>query len=175
MDLGRWSPPRGLARNCVGALLMLAGVGLMAMTARGVLNYRAAASRHGGEVVDLDADAGLQAGQRGFMARVVGTPVVVEPPNDPDFNLRVNTPVLVRNVEMFQWREVRIGDEVHYEQDWVGRPIDASHFEHPATPIRARSPLAANSSTPGWCGLADSTCRRRCCMHCPVPPRRHPT
>jgi len=57
---------------------------------------------------------------------------VVEPPNDPDFNLRVNTPVLVRNVEMFQWREVRIGDEVHYEQDWVGRPIDASHFEHPA-------------------------------------------
>jgi len=132
MDLGRWTPRRGLARNGVGALLMLAGLGLMAMTARGVLNYRAAADRHGGEVIDLDADVGPQAGQHGFMARIVGTPVVVEAPNDPEFNFRVNTPVLVRNVEMFQWREVRIGDEVHYEQDWVGRLIDASHFERPA-------------------------------------------
>ncbi len=132
MDIGRWTPTRGLARSCIGALLILAGVGLMAMTARGLLNYRAAAERHGGEVIDLDADTGPQAGQHGFMARVVGTPVVVEAPTDPEFNLRMSTPVLVRNVEMFQWREVRIGNEVHYEQDWVGRLLDASHFEKPA-------------------------------------------
>ena len=132
MDLGRWAPTRNLARSCAGALLVLAGVGLMAMTARGLLNYRAAAERHGGEVIDLDAEAGPQAGQHGFMARVVGTPVVVEAPTDPDFNLHVSTPVLVRNVEMFQWREVRVGDDVHYEQDWEGRLIDANHFERPA-------------------------------------------
>ncbi|MFZ0871327.1 MAG: TMEM43 family protein [Rhodanobacter sp.] len=132
MDLGRWAPTRALARSCIGALLVLAGVGLMAMTARGLLNYREAAARHGGEVIDLDADAGPQAGQHGFMARVVGTPVVVEAPTDPEFNLHVSTPVLVRNVEMFQWREVRIGADVHYEQDWVGRLLDASHFERPA-------------------------------------------
>jgi Transmembrane protein 43 len=132
MDLGRWTPTRGLARSCIGALLVLAGVGLMAMTARGLLNYRAAAERHGGEVIDLDADTGPQVGQHGFMARVVGTPVVVEAPTDPDFNLHVSTPVLVRNVEMFQWREVRVGDDVHYEQDWEARVIDANHFERPA-------------------------------------------
>jgi len=132
MKLGQWTPTRGLARNVIGILLILAGLGLMAMTARGVLNYRSAAERHGGEVIDLDADAGPQVGQHGFMARIVGTPVVVEAPTDSDFNLHVNTPVLIRNVEMFQWREVRIGDDVHYEQDWSGRLIDASHFEHPA-------------------------------------------
>jgi Protein of unknown function (DUF1625). len=66
------------------------------------------------------------------MARVVGTPTVVEAPTDPEFNLRADTPTLRRHVEMFQWREVRIGSNVHYEQDWVDHPLDASRFEQPA-------------------------------------------
>jgi hypothetical protein len=65
------------------------------------------------------------------MVRVVGTPTVVEAPRDPDFNLRVNTPLLVRHVEMFQWREVRVGSSVHYELDWVDHLLDAGHFEDP--------------------------------------------
>jgi hypothetical protein len=123
---------RGLACNAVGALLVLAGVALVAMTVHSQLNYRAAAARHGGEVIDLDHDASPQAGEHGTMVRLVGTPRVVEAPRDPDFNLRVNTPVLVRHVEMFQWREVHIGGDVHYELDWVDHPLDAGHFEHPA-------------------------------------------
>jgi hypothetical protein len=123
---------RALVLNMLGALLVLAGVGLVATTARGLLNYRAAASRHGGEVINLGGDMQPKAGQHGYMVRLVGTPTVVEAPRDPEFNLRVNTPVLLRHVEMFQWREVRIGNGVHYEMDWVDRPLDASHFKEPA-------------------------------------------
>lgn len=123
---------RKLAIDAVGALLVLAGIGLVAMTARGVLNYRAAETRHGGEVIDLGQSATPQAGQHGYMARIVGTPRVVEAPHDPDFNQHGDTPVLIRHVEMFQWREVRIGDVVHYELDWVDRPLDASHYRNSA-------------------------------------------
>jgi hypothetical protein len=123
---------RALVLNMLGALLVLAGVGLVATTAHGLLNYRAAASRHGGEVINLGGDMQPEAGQHGYMVRLVGTPTVVEAPRDPEFNLRVNTPVLLRHVEMFQWREVRIGNGVHYEMDWVDRPLDASHFKEPA-------------------------------------------
>lgn len=131
MDLRKGVSMRGLALNIIGALLVLAGVGLVAMTAHGLLNYRATATRHGGEVMNLGTDAQPPAGQHGYMARLVGTPTVVDAPHDPEFNLRVNTPVLVRHVEMFQWREIRIGEGVHYELDWVDRPLDASRFKEP--------------------------------------------
>ncbi len=131
MDWRTGTSMRGLVLNVVGALLVLAGIGLVAMTARSLLNYRAVASLHGGEVVDLGANAQPGAGQHGSMVRVVGTPTVVEAPHDPDFNLRVNTTMLVRHVEMFQWREVRVGSGVHYELDWVDHLLDAGHFEDP--------------------------------------------
>lgn len=131
MDLLKGLSMRSLALNVTGAVLVLAGVGLVAMTARGLLNYRQATSRHGGEVIELGADAQPQAGQHGYMARVVGIPQVVEAPRDAEFNLRVDTPVLVRQVEMFQWREITIGGNVHYELDWVDRSVDSSHFVNP--------------------------------------------
>ena len=128
MDWYRRASVRVLALSIVGALLVLAGIVVVATTARGLQGYRVAASQHGGEVIDLGEDARPEAGQHGTMARVLGTPRVVEAPRDPDFNLRVNTPVLVRHVEMFQWREVRVGDTVHYELDWVDHLLDAGHF-----------------------------------------------
>jgi hypothetical protein len=131
MDLRKGISLRALALNVVGALLVFAGIGLMATTARGLQDYRAAASAHGGEVIDLGENARPEAGQHGTMARLVGTPRVVEAPHDPDFNLRVSTPVLVRHVEMFQWREIRVGDSVHYELDWVDHLLDAGHFVEP--------------------------------------------
>jgi hypothetical protein len=131
MDLLRSLSVHKLGLNVAGALLVLAGIGLVAMNARGLINYRAAAGRHGGEVVDLGANAHPQAGQHGYMVRVVGVPAVVEAPHDPDFNQKVNTPGLSRHVEMFQWREVSIGASVHYELDWVDRLLDASRFRDP--------------------------------------------
>ena len=130
--------------QAIGVLLMFAGIALTAITAHSMVNYRMIASRHGGETMDLGGDAILQAGQHGHMVRVVATPGVIEPPTDPDFNLRVTTPVLIRHVEMFQWREVHVGTDVSYEMDWVDRPLDAEHFMHPAGHANpARFPLAA--------------------------------
>lgn len=120
---------RSLMLNVIGASLVLAGVGLEALNARGLINYRDAAQRHGGEVIELGSDAQPQAGQHGYMARVVGTPRVVEAPHDPEFNQTANTPVLIRRVEMFQWREIKIGGSVHYELDWVDRAVDSSQFQ----------------------------------------------
>ncbi|MFA6230044.1 MAG: TMEM43 family protein [Rhodanobacter sp.] len=131
MDLRKGLSMHALALNVIGAVLMLAGIALLAITARGLLDYRKAASRHGGEVIELGRDAQPVAGQHGYMARLVGVPNVVEAPHDPDFNQHANTPVLERQVEMFQWREVRIGSSVHYEQDWVDHVEDSSRFQNP--------------------------------------------
>ena len=132
MKPDRGTSLRGMAVHVFGALLMFAAVGLVAITARSQFNFRAIAARHGGETLELGGNAQPQPGQHGSMARIVGTPTVVEAPHDPEFNLRVNAPILMRHVEMFQWREVRIGRSVHYEQDWVDHPVDANHFEQPA-------------------------------------------
>ncbi len=122
----------GWLSGILGALLMLLGVGLGAMTEQSAITSRMAFNRHGGEVLDLADAQGPQAGQHGYMVRVAGDIDVVEQPYDADFGQRINTPVLVRHVEMFQWREVRMGSDVHYEQDWVDRPVDAAGFARPA-------------------------------------------
>lgn len=131
MDLRRGMSWRLLVLNIVGALLVLAGIGLEALNASSLIGYRNAARVHGGEVIELGADAQPSAGQHGFMARVVGTPRVIEAPHDEQFNQSADTPVLLRRVEMFQWREISIGGSVHYEQDWVDHPLDSSHFKDP--------------------------------------------
>jgi hypothetical protein len=39
--------------------------------------------------------------------------------------------VLIRQVEMLQWREVRLGGQLHYEMDWVDRPLASETFSQP--------------------------------------------
>jgi hypothetical protein len=123
---------RSVVLHALGVLLILAGVGLVALTAHGVMTYRVAAQRHGGEMMDLGNDASLQPGQYGHMARVVGTPTVLEPPSDSEFGLKADTPVLTRHVEMFQWRELHFGSQISYELAWVDHPVDASRFAQAA-------------------------------------------
>ncbi|MEO6927099.1 MAG: TMEM43 family protein [Rhodanobacter sp.] len=122
---------RSLVLSFAGALLVLAGIGLEALNASSLISYHNAAALHGGEVIELGSDALPEAGQHGYMARLVGTPKVVEAPHDPQFNQSANTQVLVRRVEMFQWREINIGGNVHYELDWVDHPVDSSRFREP--------------------------------------------
>ena len=128
MDLRKGMSWRSLVLNIVGALLVLAGIGLEALNASSLIGYRHAADMHGGEAIELGTDPLPQAGQHGYMARLVGTPKVIEAPHDPQFNQSADSPVLVRRVEMFQWREIKIGGDVHYEMDWVDHPVDSSHF-----------------------------------------------
>lgn len=113
-----------------GALLLLIGVGLAAITEHSLLSLHQAEASHGGDVVEAGAN-GPQPGLHGSMVLVSGTPQVVEQPHDDDFNLAADTPVLQRRVEMFQWREVNIGGQVHYELDWSDHWQDSARFEQP--------------------------------------------
>jgi hypothetical protein len=121
---------RALLLRGGGAVLLIAGLGLAAITERSLLLHHLAAVRHGGDVVEAGTQ-GPQPGLHGSMVLVSGTPEVVEAPRDGDFNLSVSTPVLDRSVEMFQWREVRVGTDVHYELDWSDQLQDAGKFEQP--------------------------------------------
>jgi hypothetical protein len=115
----------------LGALLVLAGLALAALTEHSVLDYHSAMAQRGNAVLDFGADGRPQAGQFGSTTRVSGLPKIVEQPRDEQFGQHAASPVLLRHVEMFQWREVRVGGAVHYELDWVDRPLDTAGFEQP--------------------------------------------
>lgn len=116
----------------LGALLLLAGMGLAAQTEISLSDHQLAAAHHGGDALDLGGNGQPEPGQHGHMVRVSGVPQVVEQPHDPDFNLQVPNTSLIRHVEMFQWREVNVAGQVHYEQDWVDHPLDSRQFATPA-------------------------------------------
>jgi hypothetical protein len=122
---------RELLMPAFGAVLLLIGVGTGAVAEKGQLDYGAQMKRHGGDVLDLGADGRPDAGEQGFMVRVVGPLQVVESPLDKQFNQQTDQPVLIRHVQMFQWRELRYGGATTYELDWQDHPIDSSHFERP--------------------------------------------
>lgn len=115
-------------RRVLGALLLLSGAGLVAMTEQGLLDNRHASDRHGGQILDVGTGDSPRTEQHGYLVRVAGPVNVVEEPYDPEFGQRAKVPVLTRRVEMFQWREIRVGSDVHYEQDWVDRPVDSRRF-----------------------------------------------
>jgi len=83
-------------------------------------------------VLDLGTEGRPTAGQYGSMTRVNGVPQILDAPRDPEFNVRAESPILIRHVEMFQWREITVGGSTHYELDWVDRPVDATNFAKPA-------------------------------------------
>lgn len=121
---------RALLLRGGGAVLLIAGLGLAAITERGLLMLHLAAARHGGDVIEAGGN-GPQPGEHGSMVLVSGTPEVVEQPHDEDFNLGAATPVLQRRVEMFQWREISIGGQLHYEMDWSDEWQDPDRFKQP--------------------------------------------
>jgi hypothetical protein len=141
----------------LGAVLLLGALGLLASTENALLAYRQAEQRHGGEVIDMAHQLGPRPGLYGYMVRVAGPIDVVAPPRDVDFNQSAATPVLVRHVEMFQWRELRLGNEITYEQDWVEQPVDSSRFAQPrghanpgAFPIRGAQFVSGSVQLGGY-------------------------
>jgi hypothetical protein len=119
-------------RRVLGALLLLVGAGLVVTTEQGLLDNRHASDRHGGPITDVGSGTSPEQAQHGNLVRVAGPVQVTEEPYDPDFGQRAHAPVMIRHVEMFQWREIRVGSDVHYEQDWVDRPIDSRRFAQPS-------------------------------------------
>ena len=124
--------PRRLAAYGLGVLLLIGGIGLLAITEQGLIGYRGAVARDGGEVLDLGRDAMPDPALQGRLVRVSGPLVVDGQPRDPDFNLRDDTPRLIRQVAMFQWRQLDLGGEVRYQMDWVDHPVDSRRFREAA-------------------------------------------
>jgi hypothetical protein len=131
--------PRVLATNyryallrILGGLLLLCALVLVASTERGTMLYGQAIGRDGGGVLDLGSQAAAQPPGEGSLVRVTGLPTIAQPPFDAQFNQTADAPVLIRHVEMLQWREVRVGDQLHYEMDWVDRPLASAQFGQPA-------------------------------------------
>ncbi|MFC3651900.1 TMEM43 family protein [Dyella humi] len=122
---------RELLMPALGAVLLLIGVGVGSVVEKGQLDYSAQMKRHGGDVLDLGSNGRPDAGEQGFMVRVVGALQVVEAPLDKQFNQQTDQPVLIRHVQMFQWRELQYGGAPTYEMDWQDHPIDSSHFQRP--------------------------------------------
>lgn len=119
-------------RRVLGGLLLLAGAGLVVATEQGLLDNRHASDRHGGKIVDVGDGSSPEQEHHGNLVRVAGPLRVVEDPFDPEFRQRAHAPVMIRHVEMFQWREIRVGSDVHYELDWVDRPVDSRRFAQPS-------------------------------------------
>jgi len=153
-----------LGARLVGAALLLAGLGLIAWNERRVMDYTAALARHGAPVLDLGAAGRPGAGQYGSLTRVSGMPQIVDAPRDAEFGVRADSPILIRHVEMFQWREITVGGNTHYELDWVDRPIDASEFAKPAAHLArlpgARPRAARRKGHAGEPGRYVPACRR---------------
>lgn len=131
MSADRAATLRGPLAIAAGLALLALGIVLAVQTERGLGSYRVALQQHGGAVVDLGHSMEPQPGLQGRMVRISGTPRVVVAPYDPDFNQQASTPVLTRRVQMFQWRELRLGSSVTYELDWSDAPQDSSRFAQP--------------------------------------------
>ncbi|MBB3225623.1 hypothetical protein FHW69_000213 [Luteibacter sp. Sphag1AF] len=116
--------------RAAGALLLLVGLGVVAYNEHQVIDFIARSAHHGAPVLDLGDNGRPGSGQYGSLTRVSGVPRVVEVPRDAEFNVAVDSPVLIRHVEMFQWRERNVSGVTNYELDWVDHPIDASGFAH---------------------------------------------
>jgi hypothetical protein len=122
---------RELLLPALGAILLLLGVGVAAVTEKGHIDYRTQMRRHGGDVLDLGRNGRPDPDEQGYMVRLVGALEVVESPLDQQFNQKADVPVLLRRVQMFQWHEQRYGGPASYELDWEDKPIDSSRFERP--------------------------------------------
>lgn len=113
-----------------GCVLVALALLLLASTERSARERAAAEDAIGGAVL-TDAEPGP--GAEGSVVLVSGTPEVVSLPTDLQFAVSAKAPVLLRKVEMFQWRELAFGGgPPSYEVDWVDHPVDSSRFARPA-------------------------------------------
>ncbi len=113
-----------------GSMLLLVALAMLSSNENHVLNYRAAALRHGGIVRDATR-SGPDAANNGEMVLVAGTPKIVKPAIDRQFGIQADVPLLWRVTDMFQWRQIEYAGTTSYELEWVDHPVDSSVFDDP--------------------------------------------
>lgn len=73
----------------------------------------------------------LDAANEGRKISVSGKLSAPAAARDPELGISVDTVVLLRSVEMFQWREQCSGNDCRYEAAWSAQPIDSEKFRTP--------------------------------------------
>jgi hypothetical protein len=73
---------------------------------------------------------------------------------DEQLGLSVDTVILLRNVEMYQWREDCAGSACKYDTAWSSTPIDSSKFRTPAGHENPHFPLVSARYATGPVHLA---------------------
>ena len=120
---------RNIAAVIAGAILILVALLLIGFTEHADRLRVMGEDALGGFVLSGD-QARPGPDSDGQLVFVSGTPQIVTPARDPEFNVGAAAVALVRKVEMFQWHEVNAGRR-SYDQDWVDHPVDSSKFAQP--------------------------------------------
>lgn len=76
---------------------------------------------------------------------------------DPELGISVDTVLLLRSVEMYQWREQCSGNDCKYDEVWSAQPIDSSKFHTPAGHENPRFPFTSARFSSGPAKLAGYT------------------
>ena len=90
----------------------------------------------------------------GKRVTVSGKLMVPSTVRDPELGLSVDAIVLLRNVEMYQWREQCAGSDCKYDTEWSSTPIDSSKFHTPAGHENPRFPFSSARFATGPVRLA---------------------
>jgi hypothetical protein len=80
----------------------------------------------------IPAQPPVDPASEGKRVTVSGKLIVPSAVRDPELGLSVDAIVLLRNVEMYQWREQCAGSDCKYDTVWSSAPIDSSRFRTPS-------------------------------------------
>ncbi|MEO5622314.1 MAG: TMEM43 family protein [Dokdonella sp.] len=72
----------------------------------------------------------IDAANEGRLISVEGALNATKPARDTQLGIAADALVLMRDVQMLQWRERCAGAECDYTLDWSERPIDSQAFKH---------------------------------------------
>jgi hypothetical protein len=113
-------------------LLVCVAVALAALAWMSASRIRAYFDAHGSKSatpLNVPADR-VDPANEGRRVHIAGKLEVGAPARDEQLGVGANAAVLLRKVEMYQWREHCSGGDCTYEAAWSRQPIDSHKFRH---------------------------------------------
>ncbi|MBL0165307.1 MAG: hypothetical protein IPP82_17115 [Xanthomonadales bacterium] len=129
-----------------GVILLAVGTLVGLFVAFGLrTNWQFTGAGSSGAAIAVPADS-IDAGNEGRLVSVSGRLTVEQPPEDPELGLQVpDAIVLVREVEMFQWRQACSAGSCVLKTMWSPELIDSTQFGETANPQNPqRFPIASD-------------------------------
>jgi hypothetical protein len=108
------------------AVMLVAGVAGWANRSR-IAGYFAARGGSGATVIEVAADH-VDPANEGRRIRLAGKLEVGTPARDEQLGVSAKAALLLREVEMYQWRERCSGEDCSYETVWSRQPLDSRRF-----------------------------------------------